>query len=641
MGTGFSNWKDGVKKIRKHQESAHHVEAHYVLYVLPNQTEEIDMLLDIGHPSKQQANRQILLTILQNVKFLARQGLPLRGDGNEDNSNFMQLLMLRAEDNPGIHDWLKRKNDTYTSKEIQNEIIKLMAHACLRQICAELQAAKYYTIMADETTDAGNKEQLVIVFRCVDDELQIHEHFVGMYQVDRTDAQTIVAVLKDSLTALNLDIHCLRGQCYDGASTMSGAKSGVAKQILMEEPLAYYTHCYGHALNLAANDTIRNIPVLKNALDTTHELSKLIKRSPKRDATFRKLKAEIQPGSPGVRVLCPTRWTVRADALKSVLDNYSVLLELWQVAYDESRDTEIRARIQGIAAQMGTFEYYFASSLAEMILRHTDNLSKTLQQKDMSAAEGQGAVRDVRRTLESLREETHARSFWNSVTAKAIALELPEPRLQRKRKRPAHLEDGRAPPEFYHSPEQFYRVSAYNRAIDLIVTCLADRFEQPGYRMYSNLEQMVLKGCKREDYDDEFTFVSEHYSCDLDTANLRIQLQTLATNFPSHQDISLGNVVKYFQNLTNRRKSLYSEVIKLVKLILVMPASNATSERSFSALRRLKTYLRTTMSQCRLNNLMVLHVHRDIVDKMSLLQIGNEFISASDHRKSLFGLFSI
>ena len=51
MGTGFSNWKDGVKKIRKHQESAHHVEAHYVLYVLPNQTEEIDMLLDIGHPS--------------------------------------------------------------------------------------------------------------------------------------------------------------------------------------------------------------------------------------------------------------------------------------------------------------------------------------------------------------------------------------------------------------------------------------------------------------------------------------------------------------------------------------------------------------------------------------------------------------
>ena len=112
-------------------ESAHYVEAHSVLYVLPGQTEEIGSLLDIGHLAKQQRNRQILLTILQNVRFLARQGLPLRGDGKEDNSNFMQVLMLRAADNPGIHEWLKRKNETYTSKDIQNETIKLMAHSCL------------------------------------------------------------------------------------------------------------------------------------------------------------------------------------------------------------------------------------------------------------------------------------------------------------------------------------------------------------------------------------------------------------------------------------------------------------------------------------------------------------------------------
>jgi hypothetical protein len=38
---------------------------------------------------------------------------------------------------------------------------------------------------------------------------------------------------------------------------MSGAKSGVSTQILKEEPRAIYTHCYGHALNLAAGDTIK------------------------------------------------------------------------------------------------------------------------------------------------------------------------------------------------------------------------------------------------------------------------------------------------------------------------------------------------------------------------------------------------
>ena len=59
----------------------------------------IDELLDIGHATKKPGNWHILLTILQNVKFLARQALPLKGDGMEDNSNFMQSLLLRAEDN--------------------------------------------------------------------------------------------------------------------------------------------------------------------------------------------------------------------------------------------------------------------------------------------------------------------------------------------------------------------------------------------------------------------------------------------------------------------------------------------------------------------------------------------------------------
>ena len=59
------------------------------------------------------------------------------------------------------------------------------------------------------------------------------------------------------------------------------------------------------------------------------------------------------------------------------------------------------------------------------------------------------------------------------------------------------------------------------------------------------------------------------------------------------------------------------------------------------SLRRLKTYLRCTMSQRRLSNLLVLHVHSDRLDKMNLLEIGNEFISANDQHKSIFALFSL
>ena len=56
----------------------------------------------------------------------------------------------------------------------------------------------------------------------------------------------------------------------------------------------------------------------------------------------------------------------------------AVLQELWEICLNDVKDTETKARIQGVAAQMSTFEYYYAVSLEEMVLWHTDNLSKTL-----------------------------------------------------------------------------------------------------------------------------------------------------------------------------------------------------------------------------------------------------------------------
>ena len=68
-----------------------------------------------------------------------------------------------------------------------------------------------------------------------------------------------------------------------------------------------------------------------------------------------------------------------------------------------------------------------------------------------------------------------------------------------------------------------------------------------------------------------------------------------------------------------------------------MPATNAVSERSFGALRRVISYLRSTMTQRRLNNIMVLHVHKDQTDQLSLIKVGKEFLQWSDHRRHLFG----
>ena len=123
---------------------------------------------------------------------------------------------------------------------------------------------------------------------------------------------------------------------------MRGARNGVAKQLNDEESRAVYIHCYGHALSLAAGDSIKNSKTMKDALDITFEVSRLIKFSPKRDVMFEKLKDAIAPDTPGFRVLCITHWTVRANTLKSVLDNYAVLQELWEQAQEEVSDPSIK-----------------------------------------------------------------------------------------------------------------------------------------------------------------------------------------------------------------------------------------------------------------------------------------------------------
>lgn len=131
--------------------------------------------------------------------------------------------------------------------------------------------------------------------------------------VESINADTLVTVIRDILCRLNLTMSKIRGQCYDGAATMSGCRSGVATRLCQEEPRAVYTHCYGHALNLACGDTIKHCKLIQDSLDTTHEITKLIKKSPRRDTIFERLKAEMAPDTPGMRVLCPTRWTVRAE----------------------------------------------------------------------------------------------------------------------------------------------------------------------------------------------------------------------------------------------------------------------------------------------------------------------------------------
>ena len=99
---------------------------------------------------------------------------------------------------------------------------------------------------------------------------------------------------------------------------------------------------------------------------------------------------------------------------------------------------------------------------------------------------------------------------------------------------------------------------------------------------------------------------------------------------------AIHDVIALVQGFSAAEKDLITQVITLVKLVLVMPATNTISERSFSAMSRTKTYLRSTMLQECLNATIMLHVHKESTDALNLQRLSNEFVSTSGYCKSKF-----
>ena len=173
------------------------------------------------------------------------------------------------------------------SPVIQNKCLKLMALNVLRMVGKNISDSSVcFSIMADKCTDKANKEQFTVCLRWAGKDLEDYEDFIGLYKVDSITADLLTFHIKDALLCLNVQLSQCRGQCYDGASNMSGIRSGVSTQITKEKKRAVYTHCYANALNLAIGETIKRFKVCCDALDVAFEISKLINFSQKRNAAF-------------------------------------------------------------------------------------------------------------------------------------------------------------------------------------------------------------------------------------------------------------------------------------------------------------------------------------------------------------------
>ena len=138
VSKGYCNWKEAREAFRSHASTECHKESIERVVTLTETTSDIGESLSSSYANEINQNKNMLLKIFENIRFLARQGLPLGGDGDESNSNFVQLFKLRSADDSSMLEWLQKRTNKYTSKDIQNEILNVLAAEGLEKISNDL-----------------------------------------------------------------------------------------------------------------------------------------------------------------------------------------------------------------------------------------------------------------------------------------------------------------------------------------------------------------------------------------------------------------------------------------------------------------------------------------------------------------------
>ena len=96
------------------------------MITLPRTTGDVAKMLSSTLAAEKRDNQCYLLKVAESIKFLARQSIPLLGDGDEEDSNYMQLLHLHVADDLQLLSCMQQKKGKYTSPQVQNELLKIM-----------------------------------------------------------------------------------------------------------------------------------------------------------------------------------------------------------------------------------------------------------------------------------------------------------------------------------------------------------------------------------------------------------------------------------------------------------------------------------------------------------------------------------
>nr|CAI5832053.1 unnamed protein product [Callosobruchus analis] len=520
--------------------------------------------------------------------------MPLRGK-QADEGVLLDLLKLRidsGDDKLKSHFEKCRRNAIYTSPRIQNELINLCGEVIQENVISEVRKTMAYSILADETADVSGKEQLSIGVRFYDEsKSKIREEFVGFVELKAQNASAIAEAIDNFLISSNLSKEDCVGFGFDGCSTMAGKEGGVQAILRKKYPRALYFHCSSHKLNLVVNDA-NAVPEIRNTVATVKDVITFF-----RESTTRRNYA------PNLSRLCETRWSEKYKSIRKFSQHFSELVKSLETLSVEGNYATRKSAYQLHSA---VTKPVFIVSL-QTIAKYSaviEPVVNALQAKSIDMISVGKHIKNIKDILRNDREFPDRISNEILQKARAVAMDL---NIEISVPRLAHKQTHRSNPPSDNDNE-YWRRSLIIPYIDSLISSLNIRFSQentPAFAL-SRLHPLYMTKTSIADLHKNAESFQEFYNLDI-TGELNLWHNLWVTKALSDDQLKDIEVVDLFKEAN----IFYPAVRKALIILSTIPCTTATVERSFSTLRRVKTWLRSTMGEERLTGLCLMSVHRN------------------------------
>lgn len=627
----FTRYKNAVADFKDHANREYHkmsvIKAEAFRSAMEGKSESVSVMIDSKLKQQVDKNRERLLPIVKTIILCGRQNFALRGhrdDGQvllENSStekgegNFRALLRFRVDaGDKNLEEHLRNapKNATFVSKTTQNTIIECCGSIITDKIVAKVKRGRYFSILVDETTDVSTQEQLTFCVRYLDVEtVTLREDVLGFQTVNDLTGEGLTKTILNMLHEFGLSIKDLRGQGYDGGANMAGKLRGVQSRILKEQPLALYTHCSSHCLNLALSKSC-NMQAVRNVLGAIGEICNFVRDSPKRTTA---LQQKIEAKFPEARVkrlkpLCETRWIEKHD---SVLLFREMLPAIVDFLEDVISNTEgkVLTFANGMLFAITQFQFLVTLEVVVELMSVTLPLSRQLQDPSIDLSEAYRMAGNTVNVFHSQREasdECFMNIFKRAVSlAMDLNVNVSIPRINNRQTQRANIPTA--------DPCMYYRTTVYIPLLDFLVSELSERFCKEKHETVLNLQGLIPTFLFRPDIDTERILeAATIYESDLPDSILELKGELLLWHSYWKEIPKKDRPTTSVESISAARNGYYKfpNIQCLLHLLAVLPVTTCSAERAFSTLRRVKTYLRSTMGEERLNGLVLLHIHRNI-----------------------------